>query len=336
MPNQEEKLKLRQLILLIVFSLVLGACSGATEQVPEVTPTYDDATMATQISQLLTAMPTASPAPDQPQVNTAPVDAPPAEPNPTVTNTVLIVNTPDGTATPLPTAESTFTEEAAQASDTPAETSTPTPSMTPTTTITSPASDPRASLGEPEWNDPLDDGQNWPIGEGTYSSASVENGHLVLTSLTSTGGWRMATTPRLTDFYAEMTVSPVACSGGDYYGFYFRVPEIHSPDQGYLFGVSCSGQYSLRKWDGRVEPNGQSTLLVNWTDSDSIQAGSGQTNRLGVMVVGSRITLYANGALLKELQDESFPEGYLGVFVNSEVTDRFTIHVDEMSYWRNP
>jgi hypothetical protein len=331
----EAKLKFRWLSLLIVIPLMLAACGGGESQ-PGVTPTYDDAAMATQISQLLTAMPTTSPEPVQLQVDATPVEVASPTVTPTFTNTVLIVNTPAGTATLLPTAEATETIEGMQPSETLEVTNTATSTLTPTATITSPVSDPRASLGEPDWLDPLDDGQNWPLGEDDYASLQVEDGHLVFTGLTLQGGWRMATTPKLKDFYAEMTASPVNCVEGDYYGFFFRVPEIHLPDQGYLFGVSCGGGYSLRLWDGEVEPDGKTTTLVHWTPGDSIQSGPGQSNRIGVMAVGSRITMYVNGVLLKEHYDDTFPEGYLGIFINAEQTENFTIHVDDVSYWRNP
>ena len=328
-------MKLIWLTLLIVVSVVLAACGGGEVQ-QESAPAYDDAEMATQISQLLTAMPTTSPEPGEAQLKVTPLALPSFTPVLTPTSTVLMVDTTTGTATPLPTAEATLTETALQPGETVEGTSTPTATPTPTMTITAPVSDPRASLGDPDWHDELDDGQNWFLGEDIYAALSVEDGHLVFTGLTESGGWRMATTPRLADFYAEMTVSPLECSGGDYYGFFFRVPVISSPDQGYLFGINCSGDYSLRTWDGQIKPNGRTTTLVKWTPDDSIAAGSGQTNRVGVMVVGSRITLYANGVLLNEVQDDTFPEGYLGIFVNSEATDNFTIHVDDLSYWRNP
>jgi hypothetical protein len=333
----EVKVNLKKLTLLIALSVILAACGGVATQIqPETAPVYDDAAMATQISQLLTAMPTTTSVLAQPQVNTSQPDQPSPTPSSTYTSTVLVVNTPDGTATPLPTAETTQTEEVLQPSETVEVTNTPTPTMTPTATITSPANDPRLSLGDPDWNDPLDNGQNWLLEEDPFLALGIEDSHLVMTGLTGTSGWRMATTPQLIDFYAEMTVSPTECSGRDYYGFIFRVPVINSPDQGYLFGVSCSGGYSLKKWDGQVEPNGQTTTLVDWTPGESIVSGSNQANRVGVMVVGSRITLYANGVLLQEIHDETYPEGYLGIFINSEETENFTIHVDDVSYWRNP
>jgi hypothetical protein len=57
---------------------------------------------------------------------------------------------------------------------------------------------------------------------------------------------------------------------------------------------------------------------------------------MGVMMVGSRLLVYANGSLLTEVQDATFASGYFGVFVGSDVTDQYTIQVEEMSYWENP
>jgi len=71
---------------------------------------------------------------------------------------------------------------------------------------------------------------------------------------------------------------------------------VTEADRGYLFGISCDGQYSLRKWDGKAGDKGVMTVLVNWTASPSIQAGSNKTNTIGFMAVGDRLILYANGA----------------------------------------
>lgn len=178
----------------------------------------------------------------------------------------------------------------------------------------------------------------WPTGSDQFTSATFSNGKQFVTALTGTDGWRLANPigSEFTNIYLEATTRTETCAGSDHYGLYFRVPAVHQPEQGYLFGVTCDGKFSLRKWDGTAGTKGVMTWLVDWTANNAIIAGKNQTNRLGVMMIGDRLLLYANGKLLKEVHDATYASGFFGVFVGSDVTDQLTIEIDEMSYWTNP
>ena len=54
------------------------------------------------------------------------------------------------------------------------------------------------------------------------------------------------------------------------------------------------------------------------------------------MLQGSKISLYANGVLLGEAQDSSWDEGHFGVFAGAHESTKFTLRVDEISYWNLP
>jgi hypothetical protein len=97
---------------------------------------------------------------------------------------------------------------------------------------------------------------------------------------------------------------------------------------GYLFGVTCDGQYSLRTWDGE-----EFTQLISWTSSALVNTGIGKTNHLGFWAKGNRIILYVNGNKLTEIQDSTHTDGKFGVFIGSVETDNFTVEVDDISYW---
>ncbi|NLG98365.1 MAG: hypothetical protein GX491_13480 [Chloroflexi bacterium] len=329
--------------LLII--LPLTACSLLTQPGGEPpagsTPTMSSEQMQTQIAQMLTLMPTNTTAPADPsaptdQLPTVAVDTPEPEESGEVipTETAAPTNTPEPeqpvtpTETPLPEPTATPTEYVL-----PTFTVAPQPSFTPS------AGDPRSRLGAPTATDPMDNSSTWfwPTGSDKYTSASFSDGFMSLSALTDTDGWRMAN-PRdraFSNIYLEGSFRTTTCSGSDHYGMILRVPEVHEPDQGYLFGVTCDGRYSLRKWDGEAGTNGEMRWLVNWTASSAIASGSNASNRLGIFAVGSRLVLYANGTLLTEVNDASFPEGYFGVFAGSDETPDLTIRVDEMSFWEN-
>lgn len=297
----------------------------------EVKPTVALPTVAVQepASGIVTATPTASLVPAEPTA--APVEATAVPPTDTpVPNTAV----PASTAAAVPAAGGGIPTVAITPIS-PAATTVPSgPTFTPA------PGDPRQSLGSPTSTDNMDNSTAWvwPTGSDKYTIGDFYSGKQVVTALTGTDGWRLAN-PAGREFgnlYLEATIRTTTCSGSDHYGLMFRVPVLHKPEQGYLFGVTCDGRYSVRRWNALVGTKGEMKWLVNWTTSNAIAVGSNQTNRLGVMMVGSRILIYANGKLLKEVQDNSYASGYFGVFIGSDVTDNLSIQVDEMSYWENP
>lgn len=158
----------------------------------------------------------------------------------------------------------------------------------------------------------------------------IKDGKLVMTAFTTNqwDGWAL-TWPKTTNFYLEMTATTQTCGGLDRYGLMVRSKQDASV--GYLFGFSCDGHYSFRKWDGV-----KYTKYVDWTKSSSIQNGSNQTNRLGVQADGDHFTLYANGVKLTDFHDASYSGGYFGVYVGAAETANFTVDVTEIDYWELP
>ena len=129
------------------------------------------------------------------------------------------------------------------------------------------------------------------------------------------------------------------CSQTDGYGFIFKVPNTTPPDnkfQGYLFGVTCDGQYSLRIWDGTAGENGATTWLKYYSSSDLINQGEKETNRIGVMAVENQLSLYVNGEKLDTVENDAFAKGYFGMYINRDKTENLTVFVDKVAYWTDP
>ncbi len=347
--------------VLIVFSL--AACSfspGSTPKAPAVTPTKSGEQMQTEISLLLTMMPTmtgqpageATPAPALPtvavQTETPSIEKPaeevlsPTAPPP-----------PTNTPKPQPTAAS-----GSLATATLVSTATPGPSPTKGILLTATASsgDPRTRLGNPTSVDPMDNANTWiwPTGSDMYTQAQFANGRMSVQALTTKDGWRMAN-PKgqaFSDLYLEAEFDTgETCQRDnpgmdDHYGLIVRVPDLRQPWQGYLFSFTCTGQYSLRSWnwDGKDARRQEMRMLIDWTtpSSNAINPGARATNKMGIMTIGSRMRLYANGTFLAEYDyntNANIPHlssGYFGVFVGSRNDTKFTVWVDEMAYWVNP
>jgi hypothetical protein len=289
---------MRRYCVIIVLLLILTGC------LPQpATPVNVDDLVATTVSGTLTAQ------------------APP--PTLPTTEPLVTVDTPVATSPPAATTVPTLVPSTA--------TTIPSATLPATNTPTPIAGDPRTALGQPTWRDTFTTGTGWNIGEDSFTKAEVEDGQFVLTGLTTADGWRL-TWPEIESAYLEATISSGTCQSSDEYGLIFRVPDIHDPNEGYLFGFTCDGRYFLRTWDG-VDMNS----LIGATTASAIQAGSDKTNRIGVWAEDDEFSLYANGTLLGKTQDGTFPdEGGFGFFIGARQTEEFTVRSDEIAYWDLP
>jgi hypothetical protein len=299
----------KSIITSLILVVLLTSCS-----LPRMTPTPSTDEMPTRISALLTAMVTMTP-----QIETAVISTP---------------TIPPATATPVPTeTESpTPTEEV-----TPTEDMTTTPTVdltaeasytgTPVSTPTSPADDPAKTLGAATTVETFDNGNNWPIGSDDYTTAKIKDGKMVITGLTTKDGWRVSNVKGI-NYYVQVTGKMNTCSGKDHFGIMLRVPNPAVADRGYIFTVTCDGNYSLRKWN--ID---KMYSLIEYKASDAILQGSNQTNRIGVMAVGTKLTLYINGVKVSEFTDSDFTYGYYGIDIGGRETPNFTIELDELDAW---
>ena len=299
----------------LIFSslLIVGLLSACSLPAPGAPPTQDVAPEYTAAAQTIVAQLT------QAAGTTAPsAESPTEAPATMTTETTAEIPAPQpATQTPTPT-------ETQQATATPVPTETPTPTNLP--------SDPRTALGEPDFLDTFQNGDNWALYEDDHVRFRVNDGTLRMVAF-NPDFWDgfVLSWPVISDFYLEMTATTKTCSGRDNYGLVARAGNSGNGYATYLFGISCDGRYSLRIWDGE-----NFTKLIDWTESEHIEAGSKQTNRIGFMADGNTISLYANGNLLKEMRDDTFDEGKFGVFVGSANTSDFTVLDDEIAYWELP
>jgi hypothetical protein len=311
---------------LLMITLLSGCVMPLSTQGPKVIqPTLSDSEMQTQIAMVMTAMPTATVGEQIPPTNTS---------EPVVATATLSPEQPTDTPAAQPTSTPVVEQPSATTAPTQAPTATTGPTLAPI------PGDPRNSLGTPTSTDPMNDAITWvwPTGVNEFTSIGFSGGTMSLVGLTEKLGWRLANPEGAAfgNLYLEGTFKPGSCINTDQYGIFVRVPVLEDADQGYLFGFRCDGTYSLRKWDGTLGEKGTMTRLVDWTPSDAIVKGANQVNRMGLMMYGSRLIMYANGHLLGEVSESTWTSGFFGVYVGPGSSTQFAVLVDEMSYWKNP
>ncbi|MBM3144487.1 MAG: hypothetical protein FJ010_05850 [Chloroflexi bacterium] len=301
----KNKPMLLQPALILILVLILAACKSESEELTSTATEPAGAVELTQAAQTVIAQLTRSAA-----AGWTPTLSPPPE-----TNTpTLPPPTPTGpTLTP---------------SETPLPTTTPLPTITSTPTLV--PGDPRGELGAPDWQADFSLESDWYTFDGENASILMWGGNLVLTAKSTDifEIWSLSY-PFLADFYLEYTIlTGQECQGRDRYGMVARAPD---PDEGYLFGVSCDGAFRLLYWDGE-----EFTTLRDWTESKFINTGPGVFNRLGIEAVGEKLSLYVNGGLVAEVEDDRLAEGKFGAFIKGENTAGFRVTISDVLYWELP
>lgn len=250
---------------------------------------------------------------------------------------LIACNLPVGKTTPSPDTVSTMVASTLEAQSTPTVADTPQPTQTalPTQTLqptitftptpTNSPEDPRELLGDPSR---VAFNTSWYLEDDDHTIIDLKDNKLVMTSIQPVGwyGWTIHP-PRLGDHYLEAKIHVKECSGNDSYGMIFRAGDNYA--SGYFLGLTCDGKYNLRTYGQNAFRN-----LVEWTTSDAIKAGSDQTNRLGVKSEGSRLTIYINGKMVREVQDNTFSNGMFGFFISGNSTPYFTFEVEGLDYWK--
>jgi hypothetical protein len=189
------------------------------------------------------------------------------------------------------------------------------------------------NLGAPSWSESFDSKRNpWYLGADSDISFDIDNGSLVMTAFQPIGDqWRVAASSYLDNFYLQANFrTGTACVGRDGYGLLVRAPDKPSGniDSGLVFSFSCEGKYRIYRMD-----NGNYSGIVNWTASPAIKAGPNQANSMGIYAKGDKLQLYANGALVSEFIDATYPGGLFGLVIRSDMTSNFQAFVDEVAYW---
>ena len=226
-----------------------------------------------------------------------------------------------------PLATSTFTP-----SPEPSPTSEPTAIPTeipPTPTMVPIEGDPATLLGNPSGVDNFDTFNNWTLFNNKCFQSEITGTQykMMAKGLAGIACWEVSW-PLLENFYLETQVEmPQTCQPQDRFGMLFRAPDNN---QGYLYGYTCDGQFTLTAWDG----NETTTVLVPQTATAAIDPNPGAKNRMGLLVSGANIYLYANGLFLAQAQDITYLEpGKIGYYVRAATEEPFTVAYDYLKVW---
>lgn len=91
----------------------------------------------------------------------------------------------------------------------------------------------------------------------------------------------------------------------------------------YFCAVTANGQFAILRRDGK-----DSQPLHPWSTSPALVSGLGHWNHLKVVAVGPRLTFYANGQRLAEVEDSAYAKGRIGLSASESATSRLPDRVE--------
>jgi hypothetical protein len=235
---------------------------------------------------------------------------------------------PIATEAPTPTPTSTLAPEPTESGGTPVATQEPegTPSPTPYV-LTGPG----AGLGLPDFVENFEDGRDWYLYSDGHVTFNVTGEELVMTALNADEwtSW-ILTWPEVENFYLEVEAVPSDCSGLDNFGLVSRVG-VEGGYYGYLAGVSCNGQLSLRWWTGV-----DYVMLAGWRTHEALSDWDGGPVRLGLWAEGESLQFYINNQLVAQIEDDRQLSGLFGMYIGSFETPGFEVSVQRVLMWELP
>lgn len=175
-----------------------------------------------------------------------------------------------------------------------------------------------ATSGQPNYSDALNNPNNQATMDAGWDTSNQcafqsDGYHVTIGS-----GIKGCHESNINNGNAAITVNMRILSGQSG-GVFFRLNTVFliGAYQGYLFEVDNAGRYRIV--DSGNFSVGNPTILQNWTTSSALHTGSA-TNTLQILMRGSDLAFYANGAFLIHLTDASYTSGQIGFLARSDGT----------------
>lgn len=115
---------------------------------------------------------------------------------------------------------------------------------------------------------------------------------------------------------------------GDYSGLSFRINRVQ--ETGYVFAIGVAGDYVIDTFDFKASTNNEFAVLHKGT-SAAIKRGWNQTNLVAVVANGAHISLYVNGQLVSQIQDNTYTQGEVGTYGYGQVSS--DIETKDVRIW---
>jgi hypothetical protein len=193
------------------------------------------------------------------------------------------------------------------------------------------------SLGDPTWNSDFEkETWRWSLGLANTTKVTFElkdNKLLMSTLQKPVTRWMIGShTHAYSQFVQADFTTGATCAGKDGYGMALRAEDLGGGvyNRAYVFQFSCDGQYRIYAMDGS-----EKVEIAPFTVSAHIKSGPSQLNRMGVLILGGKIALFANGEKVFEVNNQVAGDqtGIYGLMITTNETDKLQVTVDDFKLW---
>jgi hypothetical protein len=183
----------------------------------------------------------------------------------------------------------------------------------------------RPGISELLLEDDFSDESVWPISSSSLAMVNIRENEL---HLSLKEGHELLipirTSPKVNNFYAEITASPSLCRGDDEYGFVVRAGE----DGHYRLALSCDGRVKVDRLLGD-----STSRQAGWLEHPVVPALAPSSSRLGIWARGSQIHFFVNDVYLFSVNDTQLWGGMFGVFVHTSGDADVSVSFSDLKIW---
>lgn len=152
---------------------------------------------------------------------------------------------------------------------------------------------------------------DWLLESDLDANASYVDGRLQL-EITSPNliAWAELTERQFDDFELEVDASQLAGPEDNSYGVILR---MENPSAYYRFDISGDGYYAFTRRDEDEGEGGRWVWITeDWLESEAIHRGN-STNKIRIVAQESHFSIYVNGQLVTEADDDTYRKGLIGL-----------------------
>lgn len=193
------------------------------------------------------------------------------------------------------------------------------------------------ALGDPTWNSNFEtETSKWSLSLANTTKATFElkDKQLLMSTLQKpVMRWMIGSSTHAYNQFVQATFTTgAACSGKDGYGMALRAEDIGGGvyNRAYVFQFTCDGTFRIHYMNGS-----EKVEIVTYTASPHIKTGASQINRMGVLILGGKIALYANGEKVTEVKNQIPADntGIYGLMIAAVDTEKLQVYVDDFKLW---
>lgn len=180
------------------------------------------------------------------------------------------------------------------------------------------------SLGPPIFS--ADFAQGWPQIDEETAKISLNGGAYSFTIGPFDARFMNTSAVDRADYYVEVDVNVPECPEGTGYGLLMRQQDANNY---YAYIIFCNSTYSLLARVNGSIPGGP---LEVGSLPDGVSAPTG-SHTLGVMARGQAITVFYDGEVVTDINDDRHQQGDIALYVLSQGSNPIQVDFDNLEVW---